>query len=37
MKRRCPKKIGLDYVKMHGVGGRPENSIISRVLIIQEH
>ena len=42
------KKLGMGYVKMHGfhgnrlydsrdLGGRPTNSIISRVLLILEH
>ena len=49
MKRSSPqKKFGMGYVKMHGFhgnllydsrdkGGRPTNSIISRVLLILEH
>ena len=48
MKRGSPqKKFGTGYVKMHGfhgnvlydsrLGGRPPNSIISRVLLILEH
>ena len=42
------KKFGMGYEKMHGfhgnllydsreIGGRPTNSIISRVLLIPEH
>ena len=49
LKRTFPqKKFGMGYVKMHGfyvnplydsqdLGGRPTNSIISRLLLIPEH
>ena len=49
VKRSSPqKKFGMGHVKMHGFygnllydsrdrGGRPTNSIISRVLLILEH
>ena len=44
MKRSSPQnKFGMGYVKMYGFymilenGGRPTNSIISKVLLILEH